>query len=92
MTKMSNSPPKTLKKSPPAPTQEHIQGEGDYEAARRYRDGVEKFVHNADIEAAARAAAPHDEREAKEMAAAEALGRSHANEPKPLPRQTSRKT
>jgi hypothetical protein len=92
MTKMSSSPPKNLKKSRQAPKPEHIQGEGDYEAARRYRDGVEEFVHNADIEAAARAAAPHDEREAKEMAAAEALGRSRANEPKPLRRQTSRKT
>jgi len=35
-----------------------VQGEGDYEAARRYDSSVHKFVQRADIERAARAAAP----------------------------------
>src|SRR5580704_15552798 len=52
-----------------------IQGEGDYDATRRYLKDVEKFVHTADIERAARAAAPRNPREAAEMAAAEAAGR-----------------
>lgn len=52
-----------------------LQGEGDYEAARRYDSGTRKFVQRADIEGAARAAAPRNKREAQEMAAAEAIGR-----------------
>jgi hypothetical protein len=55
-----------------------IQGEGDYEAARRYRRGVESFVASANIERAARNAAPRSPREASDMAAAEAAGRRRA--------------
>ena len=55
-----------------------VQGEGDYDAARRYRSKIENFVRTADIEGAARAAAPKNKRDAAEMAAAEATGRSHA--------------
>jgi bacterioferritin len=58
-----------------------VQGEGDYDATRRYLKDVEKFVQTADIERAARAAAPRNRREAAEMAAAEAAGRSHARTP-----------
>ena len=47
-----------------------LQGEGDYEAARRYDSDVRKFVQRADIGRAARAAAPRNKREAAEMAAA----------------------
>ena len=67
-----------------------VQGEGDYDATRRYLKDVEKFVHTADIERAARAAAPRNPREAAEMAAAEAAGRrggrppGAAKAPKPL--------
>jgi hypothetical protein len=39
-----------------------LQGEGDYEAARRYDSGVRKFVRGTDIERAARAAAPKNKR------------------------------
>jgi bacterioferritin len=52
-----------------------LQGEGDYEAARRYDSGVRKFVQRVDVERAARGAAPKNKREAEEMAAAEAIGR-----------------
>jgi hypothetical protein len=52
-----------------------LQGEGDYEAARRYDSDVRKFVRRTDIGRAARAAAPKNKREAEEMAAAEAIGR-----------------
>jgi len=53
-----------------------VQGEGDYQAARRYQADVERYVQGADIEGAARAAAPRSEEEARELAAAEAAGRA----------------
>lgn len=52
-----------------------LQGEGDYEAARRYDGAVRKFVAHTDTERAGRAAAPRNKREAQQMAAAEAIGR-----------------
>src|SRR5580704_15514798 len=52
-----------------------IQGEGDYDATRRYLRDVEKFVHTADIDKAARAAAPRNRREAAELAGAESVAR-----------------
>lgn len=52
-----------------------VQGEGNYQAAREYRRGVEEYVRTADIERAARAAAPRSEREAAELEAAEQEGR-----------------
>jgi hypothetical protein len=59
-----------------------IQGEGDYEAARRYRQDVEHFVATADIDKAAREAAPRDRRQAAELKAAEAAGRRRAKDGK----------
>jgi len=53
-----------------------IQGEGDYEAARRYRAGAERYAHTADVRRAAREAAPHSEAEAEELERAEAVGRA----------------
>jgi hypothetical protein len=53
-----------------------VQGEGDYAASRRYRDELEEFVKTADINEAARQAAPKDQQEAKELADAEAKGRA----------------
>ncbi len=55
-----------------------VQGEGDYEAARRYQADVGSFVRSANIERAARAAAPRTEDEARELAEAEAAGRQRA--------------
>ena len=60
-----------------------VQGEGDYESARRYRKDVEDFVKNADIEKAARDAEPDNEREAEELERAEEIGKSHAKGKKP---------
>jgi hypothetical protein len=74
--KKSASVKRTAAKSSEAGTR--VQGEGDYDAARRYRSKIENYVRTADIEGAARAAAPRNKREAAEMAAAEAAGRSHA--------------
>lgn len=55
-----------------------VQGEGDYEAARRYRERVDEYVENNDVEKAAVRAAPESAAEAQELAAAEAEGKSHS--------------
>ena len=60
-----------------------IQGEGDYEGARRYRRGVEQYVKTADIDRAAHDAQPADAEEARELEEAEAIGKSHAKGAKP---------
>lgn len=59
-----------------------VQGEGNYEAARRYRAGVERYVHTEDVDRAARAAQPRSEAEAEELEAAEDEGRSRAKVPR----------
>jgi hypothetical protein len=56
----------------------NIQGEGDYEAARRYRKEVKDFVDKADIDKAAHEAAPRSPDEQREMDEAERTGRSHS--------------
>jgi hypothetical protein len=55
-----------------------IQGEGDYESARRYRKDVERFVTENDTEELAREAEPQSEQEADEMLDAEREGRSRS--------------
>ncbi len=52
-----------------------LQGEGDYEAARRYDSAVRRFVRHVDVDQAAQAAAPRSKHEAAELAEAEAVGR-----------------
>jgi hypothetical protein len=56
----------------------NIQGEGDYEAARRYRQDVKEFVAEADIDKAAHEAAPKSPDEQREMTEAERVGKSHS--------------
>lgn len=55
-----------------------VQGEGDYDAARRHRKDVEEFVESADVEGAARDAAPDSAAEAEELKRAEREGRSRS--------------
>ena len=55
-----------------------VQGEGDYEAARRHRKRVSEFIDNNDVEKAAVRAAPETEAEAKELEAAEEQGKERA--------------
>jgi hypothetical protein len=59
-------------------TGDQVQGEGDYEATRRYRKRTEKFLENNDVEKAAIRAAPDDAAEAQEMESAEQEGKSRA--------------
>ena len=56
----------------------HVQGEGDYEAARRYRRRQADYLVNNDVEKAAVRAAPRSRKEAEEQAAAEAAGKKRA--------------
>jgi hypothetical protein len=56
----------------------NAQGEGDYEAARRYRKEVKDFVDKADIDKAAQEAAPKSPDEQREMDQAERIGKAHS--------------
>ena len=55
-----------------------VQGEGDYEATRRYRKRTEEYLGTHDVEKEARRAAPRSRKDAKSMAAAEAAGKKRA--------------
>lgn len=55
-----------------------LQGEGNYDAARRHRESAEKFAHSGKVEPAAREAAPRNPAEEREMREAEDTGKSHA--------------
>lgn len=52
-----------------------VQGEGDYDAARRHRQSLEDFLSSNDPEQLGRAAAPADPQEEKEFEDAEKRGR-----------------
>jgi hypothetical protein len=52
-----------------------VQGEGNYDAARRHRQSVEDFLESNDPEQLARAAAPANPNEEKELNDAEKRGR-----------------
>jgi hypothetical protein len=55
-----------------------VQGEGDYEAARRHRKRVNEYIENNDVEKAAVRAAPESAAEAEELENAEAEGKSRS--------------
>jgi predicted secreted protein len=55
-----------------------VQGEGDYEATRRYRKRTEQFLGSHDVDKEARRAAPKSRKDAQTMAAAEAAGKKRA--------------
>ncbi len=60
-----------------------VQGEGNYEASRRYREGVNEFLAHANVEDIARKAAPSSPLEARELALAADKGqlRSKGDDP-----------
>jgi hypothetical protein len=55
-----------------------VQGEGNYDAARRYRKDVKEFLDKGDVEKAANDAAPKSPDEQREMNEAERTGRSRS--------------
>jgi len=66
-----------------------VQGEGDYEATRRYRARTENFLAKGKVRKAAKRAAPRSRREAEDMAAAEAAGKKRAKGEDPALRRRS---
>ena len=68
-----------------ANNQSKIQGEGDYESARRFRKDAEDFLKKADVPDLAKRAAPHSKEEAAELEKAEEVGRSHRADTKGSP-------
>ncbi len=55
-----------------------VQGEGDYEATRRYRKRTAQYLKSNDVRKAAKRAAPRSRKEAEELEAAEAAGKRRA--------------
>jgi hypothetical protein len=88
--KIQNQPnrPNPADQAPGSETQgdqqgDKVQGEGNYEASRRYRDGVTEFLAHADVEDIAQKAAPSSPLEARELALAAEKGqlRSKGDDP-----------
>jgi len=72
-----NTPP--AEAAPPSPqTGAKLQGEGDYDAARRYREEVSEFLDHNDVEQIAKGAAPKSALEARELALAEERARNRS--------------
>jgi hypothetical protein len=65
-------------------TQGKVQGEGDYEAARRYRDDVHEFLQRTDVDEQARAAAPESAKQERELALAEDQGKDRSKGDDPV--------
>jgi hypothetical protein len=55
-----------------------VQGEGDYEAGRRYDEAQKRFVESGKVEQAAEDAAPESAEQAKDLERAEEVGKSRA--------------
>jgi hypothetical protein len=70
-------------------TKPKVQGEGDYEAARRYRKRTNEYLENNDVEKDAVRAAPESRAEAEDMSAAEAAGKKRAKGEDPALRRRS---
>jgi hypothetical protein len=62
----------------PSTSASKVQGEGDYEAARRYDEAARGFAQSGKVEPAARKAAPRDAQEAKDIEKAEDIGKSRS--------------
>ncbi len=60
------------------PRKDEVQGEGDYNAARRYDKATREFAESGKVEPAAHDAAPGSAEEAEEMKRAEETGKSHS--------------
>jgi hypothetical protein len=74
---------------PQDPKDPDIQGEGNYDATRRYDKAATDFVKSGKVEQAARDARPKDEAEAEALRKAEQEGKSHAKGEDPALRKGS---
>lgn len=64
----------------PQPKDKDLQGEGNYDATRRYNAATERFVKSGKVDEAAHAAAPKSPQEEAEMKSAEREGLSRAKD------------
>lgn len=58
-----------------------IQGEGDYEAARRYIEKTDRFAHSGQVDTAAATAKPSSRKEQRDLESAEEEGLAHSKAP-----------
>ena len=63
---------------------DQVQGEGDYEAGRRYDKAAHEFAESGKVERAAQDAAPGSDEEAEKMQQAEEAGKSRSKGEGPL--------
>ena len=66
-------------------------GEGNYRATREYNQATRRFVESGKVDAAAKAAKPANEAEARELEQAEKAGRDKRKEEDPALVRNSRK-
>jgi hypothetical protein len=59
-------------------TDKKLQGEGNYEAARRYDESQKRFVKSGRVKKAAAQAEPKSAEEAEALKRAEEAGKSHS--------------
>ena len=59
----------------------NVQGEGDYDSAKKYNQNARAFVDSGKVEKAARNSAPRNSSEKAEMRQAEAAGRARSKSP-----------
>ena len=62
-----------------------LQGEGNYDASRRYDKAAHEFVQSGQVDESARNARPISEKEADELRRAEREGLSHSKGEDPAP-------
>jgi len=75
---MAAKTPQPGQKDPQNDPGRQVQGEGDYEAGRRYDKAAREFAESGKVEPAARDAAPGSAEEAEQMQQAEQTGKSHS--------------
>jgi len=60
-----------------------VHGEGNYEASKQYNEATKKFAQSGKVDPAAKAAAPRNPKEAKDLENAEQQGKRRAKEEDP---------
>lgn len=63
-----------------------LQGEGNYDATRRYDKAARDFAQSGRVDEAARAARPDSPAQAESLKRAEDIGKSHSKGEDPAPR------
>jgi len=70
-----------------APKDKDLQGEGNYDATRRYDQSAHEFAKSGQVDERARAARPASPEEADAMRRAEQEGKSHSKGEDAAPRE-----